>query len=57
MPGLNPRLFPSPLPLLDALQRTPASGRTETLQGTSPLLCESLAAAWPVAAMIEKNVV
>jgi hypothetical protein len=33
----------------------PARVRTEALQGTSPLAHESLVTAWPVAAMIEKN--
>ncbi len=56
MSGLNPRLFPSPLSLLDALQRTSARVRTEALQGTSPLAHESLVAAGPVTAMVEKNV-
>jgi hypothetical protein len=56
MSGLNPRLFPSPLSLFDALQRTPAHTRTEALQGTSPLSHKSLVAAWPVTAMLEKNV-
>jgi hypothetical protein len=29
--GINARLFPVPLPLLDTLQRMPASQRTEAL--------------------------
>jgi hypothetical protein len=53
---LNARLFPAPLPLLNPFQRAPAGLRTETLQGTSPLTCEALVTAWPVAAMVEKNV-
>jgi len=56
MSGLNARLFPAPFPLLNAFQRSPTLMRTETLQGTSPLLCESLVAARPVARMLEKNV-
>ena len=56
MSGLNARLFPTPLPLLDPLQRAPARVRTEALQGTSPLVRESLIAARPVARVREKNV-
>jgi hypothetical protein len=53
--GLNPRLFPAALPFKDALYRVSASVRTVVLQGTSPLACESLVTAGPVAGMIEKN--
>jgi hypothetical protein len=42
--------------LFNSLQRTPAFLRTKALQRTSPLLRESLVAAWPVTAMVEKNV-
>jgi hypothetical protein len=56
MSGLNPRLFPAPLPLLHSLQRLPAGARTEALQGTSPLQREVLVAPWPVARVREKNV-
>jgi len=56
MPGLQARLFPAPLPLLDALQRLPAGGATETLQGASPLPREALVAPRPVAGGVEKNV-
>jgi hypothetical protein len=34
----------------------PARKRAEVLQGTSPLVRESFVAAWPVAGMVEKNV-
>jgi len=54
--GLNHALFPAPLPVLDALQRASAGVRAEALQGTSPRTHESLVAAWPVTAMVEKNV-
>lgn len=54
--GLKARLFPPPFPFADALQRAPADLRTETLQGTSPLLREALVAARPVAATVEKHV-
>jgi hypothetical protein len=56
MSGLNARLFPAPFPLLNAFQRSPARRATEALQGTSPLVCESLVAARPVAGVREKNV-
>jgi hypothetical protein len=56
MSGLNARLFPPPLPFPDALQRALAGLRTETLQGTSPLLREALVAPRPVAATIEKKI-
>jgi hypothetical protein len=54
MSGLNARLSPAPLSLGDPLQRSLARLATEALQGTSPLVRESLIAAWPVAAMVEK---
>jgi len=54
--GLNARLSPAPLPLLDALQSSPARGATEALQGTSPLVREALVAPRPVAGMREKIV-
>jgi hypothetical protein len=53
---LKARLFPPPFPFADALQRAPADLRTETLQGTSPLLREVLVASRSVAATVEKNV-
>jgi hypothetical protein len=56
MSGLNPRLFPTPLPLLNPFQCSPAGVRTETLQGTSTLLRESLVAPRPVAGVLEKNI-
>jgi hypothetical protein len=56
MSGLNARLFPTPLPLGYSLYRAPAQCATKVLQGTSPLACEALVAAWPIAAMVEKNV-
>jgi hypothetical protein len=56
MSGLNARLFPAPLPLLDPLQRTPARGATKALQGTSPLRGESFVAPRPIAGAREKNV-
>jgi hypothetical protein len=56
MSGLNARLFPAPLPLLDPFQRSPACARTETLQGTSPLLREALVAPRPIATTIEKKI-
>jgi hypothetical protein len=56
MSGLNPRLFPAPLPLLNPFQRSPARLATEALQGTSTLLRESFVATRPVAAMVEINV-
>jgi hypothetical protein len=56
MSGLNARLFPPPLALDDPLQRAPARCATEALQGTSPLLCEALVAARPVAGLPEKKV-
>jgi hypothetical protein len=56
MSGLNARLFPPPLPLLNPFQRAPAGLRTKTLQGTSPLWRESLVASRPVAATVEKKV-
>jgi hypothetical protein len=56
MSGLNARLFPAPFPLLNAFQRSPARHATEALQGTSPLVCEPLVAARPVAGMREKNI-
>jgi len=56
MSGLNPRLFPAPLPFPDALHSAPAVTRTETLQGTSPLAQDSFVTAWPVTTRIEKNV-
>jgi hypothetical protein len=37
MSGLNARLFPTLLPLSDALHGAPASLRAVVLQGTSPL--------------------
>jgi hypothetical protein len=54
--GLNPRLFPAPLPLLNPFQRAPAGRATKTLQGTSPLWRESLVAPRPVTGAPEKNV-
>jgi hypothetical protein len=54
--GLNAHLFPASLPLLNPLQRAPARGATEALQGTSPLPGESLVAPWPVAGVLEKMV-
>jgi hypothetical protein len=56
MSGLNARLFPAPLPLLHPLQCSPALLRTEALQGTSPLMGESLVTARPIARVLEKNV-
>jgi hypothetical protein len=56
MSGLNARLSPTPLSLPYPLQRLPARVRTEALQGTSPLLRESLVAPRPVARMLEKIV-
>jgi len=56
MSGLNARLFPAPLALLNAFQRPPARRATEALQRTSPLGHEVLVAAWPVAGVREKNV-
>jgi hypothetical protein len=56
MSGLNPRLFPAPLPLLNPFQRAPACRATKALQGTSTLLRESLVAPRPVAGLLEKNV-
>jgi len=55
MSGLNARLFPTPLPFPDSFQRAAARLRTETLQGTSPLVRELLVAPRPVAGMLEKN--
>jgi hypothetical protein len=56
MSGLNARLPPAPLALLDSLHGAPACMRTEALQGASPLVREVLVASWPVAGMLEKNV-
>jgi hypothetical protein len=54
--GLNARLFPTPLPFPDSFQRASAHLRTETLQGTSPLVRELLVAPRSVADVLEKNV-
>jgi len=56
MSGLNARLFPPSLSLDDSLYRVPARPATKALQRASRLVCEPLIAAWPVAAMVEKNV-
>jgi len=56
MSGLNPRLLPAPLSLLNPFQRSPACPATKALQGTSTLLRESLVAPRPVAGVLEKNV-
>jgi hypothetical protein len=56
MSGLKARLFPTPFPLLNAFHRSPARRATEALQGTSPLVRESLVAAWTVARVREKNI-
>lgn len=56
MSGLNARLFPASLAFADALYSAPAGLRAVMLQGASPLVRESLIAAWPIAGMIEKNV-
>ncbi len=55
MSGLTPAPSPALLSLPNTLQRTPAWVRAEALQGTSPLARESLVAARPVAAAIEKK--
>ena len=55
MSGLNARLFPTPLPLLDPFQSSPAGLRTEALQRTSPFMRESLIATGPVAAVLKKS--
>src|ERR1700728_2425015 len=54
MSGLNARLSPAPLPLLNALQRSSARCTTEALQGTSPLVREAFVATRPVARVLEK---
>jgi hypothetical protein len=54
--GLNARLPPVPLSLLDSLQGSPAGLRAEALQRTSPLVREALVAPRPVAGMLEKIV-
>jgi hypothetical protein len=46
---------PAPLALPDPLHSAPARVRTEPLGGRSPLLSETLVAAGPVAAVVEKN--
>jgi hypothetical protein len=56
MSGLNPRLFPAPLSLLNPFQRSPTCPATKALQGTSTLLRVSLVAAGPIAGVLEKNV-
>jgi hypothetical protein len=56
MCGLNARLFPAPLSLYNSLQGAMAGLRTEALQGTSPLVRESLVTPRPVARVLEKNV-
>ena len=53
--GLNTRLFPASLALLDPLQSMPAGLLTEVLQGTTPLTQESLVATGPVAFMLENS--
>jgi hypothetical protein len=53
--GLNARLLPAPLALVDPLQGLPAGQRTEVLQGTTPLAQESFVATRPVAFMLEKS--
>jgi hypothetical protein len=55
MSGLNPRLLPAPLSLLNPFQRSPACRATKALQGTSTLLRESLVAPRPVAGVLEKT--
>jgi len=54
--GLKARLLPAALPFPDALQRTPARRRTETLQGASQLTREAFVTARPIATVDEKNV-
>jgi hypothetical protein len=56
MSGLNARLLPAALPLPNAIQRSTARCRTETLQGTSPLTREAFVTARPIATVVEKNV-
>jgi hypothetical protein len=54
--GLNPRLFPAPLPLVDSLHSSPAGYATKALQRTSPLRRESFIAPRTVTRVPEKNV-
>jgi len=55
IPRLNPPLFPAALWFAYALHRVSAGVRTAVLQGTSPLACESVVTAGPIAGLFEKN--
>jgi hypothetical protein len=55
-PALDSRLFPTALPLANALHRVLARVRAVALQRTSALAREALVTAGPVARMIEKIV-